>query len=512
MESKKHLFGTSEKSDFILNMTQETAQKLMGLFSIISMALLAVCALPYYLTKDMVKNVEQSDVGEVTHFYTENTVAIMSTVLIAVGFIGILMFLIARMKELTTLKGKWGLLTLALVTILSAVSVFTSGAVKNAFFGDSYRSDGYIEFLACIGFVAMGLIVTDDKWRRRFADTIIYIGTFEALFGIIQCISPKVPNFFAGLFIGFEPLEDTDTLVNGAYYINDTLCASGLMGSPFALSAVLTVCFAFAAAAAMYTKAGKKKIFYIIACGIMAAANILTHVFAGLVGIPAVLAVLLTVEIVRLATKHVLYKGKALENAVTSCIIVTVVTVLTFAGLKIGGLTKLHDEKVLFTDTFVRLSTSFHDRTNTDPIYEDLRHQGISKIQAELDNGDLFGVGQDCTDSLLDNNFRTDRVYNDYLDFILQRGIITFVSYCLFLLYALWCGIKAAAAFIRKEQPYYAAAALAGLVGYLVNMFWNTSSHSSTQYMYLCIGMLILYAEKKELSPKAKRQKEKYKN
>lgn len=512
METKKHLFGTSEKSDFILNMSKESAQKLMGVFSIIAMAVLAVCALPYYITKDTVRSVETTELGDVTHYYTENTIAIMSTALIAVGFLCMLMFLIATMKDLATLKRKKGLITLLLVTVLSAVSMFLSDNIKTVLFGDSYRSDGYIEFLACIGFIAMGLIVTDEKWRRRFCDTLVIIGAFEALFGIAQCISDKVPNFFGGLFVGFDPKNETDKLVNGTEYYDDTLCASGLMGSPFTLAAVLTVCFAFAAAGVMYAKGNKRKILYLLACAAMAVASVLTHVMAGLVGIPAVLAVLLITEIARLASKHVLYSGKPFENAIVCCIVTIAVAGAAFGGLKAGGLLELHDEDVLFTDTFSRLSTSFHNRNDTSkPIYEDLRYQAGVKIRLEIDNNYYFGVGQDNLSVLLDNNFRTDRVYNDYYDFILQRGIITFVSYILFLAYAVWCGIKAVIAFFKKEQPYYGAAALAGLVGYLVSMFWNTSSHSSTYFMYLCIGMLIMYAEKKQLSPKAKKQVEKNK-
>lgn len=99
METKKHLFGTTEKSDFILNMTKEGAQKLLGVYSIVAVILLAVCALPYYLTKDVVKYTEELSTGmEVQHLYTENTVAIMSTTLVAVGFLSVLMFIIAKMK------------------------------------------------------------------------------------------------------------------------------------------------------------------------------------------------------------------------------------------------------------------------------------------------------------------------------------------------------------------------------------------------------------------------------
>ena len=44
-QGKKHLFGSSEKSDFILNMSAESAQKLCGVYSII--AVLVLCVSPF---------------------------------------------------------------------------------------------------------------------------------------------------------------------------------------------------------------------------------------------------------------------------------------------------------------------------------------------------------------------------------------------------------------------------------------------------------------------------------
>ena len=46
-QGKKHLFGSSEKSDFILNMSAESAQKLCGVYSIIAVLVLCVITIPY---------------------------------------------------------------------------------------------------------------------------------------------------------------------------------------------------------------------------------------------------------------------------------------------------------------------------------------------------------------------------------------------------------------------------------------------------------------------------------
>ena len=509
METKKHLFGTTEKSDFILNMTQEGTRKLMGMFCIISMWLLAICALPYYLTKNAVREVEDAAGFTVTHYYTENTVVIMATALVIVGFLCMLMFLIARMKNEATLKNKKGLITLAVVAVLGFVAMITSDYKMTAFFGHSYRNDGYLQFLACCGFIFMGLIVTGDDWRRRFCDNLVAIGAFEAVIGILQCIFPGIPNFFSELFKGF-PSGLADELINDqGYVVTEQPCATGLMCSPMALAAVLTILFAFAAAGFMYAKGGKRKLLYLIACALMAVASGLTHMIPGLVGIPCVLGVLLAIEIIRLVRKNVLWNQKALDNALTCCVITIAVTAAAFLGLKFGGQLKQYDEDIIFTETFTRLSTSYHSRSDTSvDIYEDYRHIGTVALRYELDQGMYFGVGQDNLDCFYGaiQGFRTDRLYNDYLDIILQRGIVTFVFYCVFLVYALICGLRATVAFYKKQQPFYGAAALAGFIAYLAVMFWNTGSCTSTYFMYLCVGMMVMYGSKKALSPKEKKQ------
>ena len=513
METKKHLFGTTEKSDFILNMTKEGTYKLLTLFAMISMWVLSICAVPYYLTKDTVKYTEELGFTTVTHYATENTLSIMPTVAVAVGFVSILMFIIARMKHEASLKGKRGLITLAVLIVLSLISMFTADSLRSAFFGHTSRADGFLEFLAYCGFVAMGLIVTDNTWRRRFCDNLVAIGAFQSVVGIAQCISPKVPNFFNELFLDMPTgVVEAEAINDRGYVMMKQSCATGFLCSPHALAAALTVLFAFAAAGFMYSKGKKRRPLYLIAAVLMAAASILTHVMPGLVGIPCVLAVLLVTEIIRLKRKNVLWNKKVLDNALTCCVILIAAVGVVFAGLKIGGGLKLYDEEVIFTDSFARLSTSYYNRLNTDVgVYKDFRHIGSLAVTYELDEKMFLGAGQDCISYMFGavQGLRTDRLYNDYIDFILQRGIIAFASYCVFLIYIIYRGIKAVAAFYKKDQPFYGVAALAGLIGFLVTMFWNTSGNTHTYFLYLCAGMMIMYSTKKPVKKAKKKENSK---
>ena len=79
MGEKKHLFGSTEKSDFILNMTEQGTKKLCGIYCMIAMLVVALAAIPYYLTKNIVDYVSTETGFEVTHYLSEKLVFLVST-------------------------------------------------------------------------------------------------------------------------------------------------------------------------------------------------------------------------------------------------------------------------------------------------------------------------------------------------------------------------------------------------------------------------------------------------
>ena len=100
MGEKKHLFGSTEKSDFILNMTEQGTKKLCGIYCMIAMLIVALAAIPYYLTKDIVDYVSTETGFEVTHYLSEKLVFLVSTLFIAAGLIGFLIFLVGHTTRL----------------------------------------------------------------------------------------------------------------------------------------------------------------------------------------------------------------------------------------------------------------------------------------------------------------------------------------------------------------------------------------------------------------------------
>ena len=121
-QGKKHLFGSSEKSDFILNMSAESAQKLCGDYSIIAVLVLFiiqkkttksaqkqnkknnkktkqkqnVITIPYYFTQNIKYCMDES--VNRTLYLNEKFIFFISAAVLAGGFVGSIIFLIATMK------------------------------------------------------------------------------------------------------------------------------------------------------------------------------------------------------------------------------------------------------------------------------------------------------------------------------------------------------------------------------------------------------------------------------
>ncbi len=93
---RKHLFGTTEKSDFILNMNQQQTFKLCGLYSIIAIAVLAAINIPFTILKH---TFDYKDEEGVLHYADDLVAHYASILVVGAGLIGFWFFLVARMKK-----------------------------------------------------------------------------------------------------------------------------------------------------------------------------------------------------------------------------------------------------------------------------------------------------------------------------------------------------------------------------------------------------------------------------
>lgn len=491
---RKHLFGTTEKSDFILNMSQDQTYKLCGLYSIIAIAVLFVVNIPYTIVKHTFDSIDEEGVR---HYADDLFIDYIGILVIGAGLIGFWFFLVGRMKKEIVLKNNRSLGVVLLVLAVSVWSMFASGNISAGFFGYLDRSEGLLTILAYWGFFAAGMAVTGDKWRQHLTDFIVGLGLFNAVIAILQSIPALydvVPNKFRDLFVrsGAAAAEGEIALTDGIF--EKGYAATGFLVTPFALAAVMTITFGLAAAGFAFEKSGKKKIFYGVSAVACTAAAVLTKTVVGMIGVGSA-ALALIIAAVAASVKKKQKKPLALALcaavAAAACVVSLVAT----------DAVEFRDEQIINTDSFYRLSIGTPRKNKDDKwIYPYLWNDGAYVIQQYP----VTGVGPDNWGEMYYTGSDIDRSYNEYIDIGMQRGIICLALYAVFLLTTIGKLFGAISQHFKDEKKvsWVAVGLLAAMIGYIVQAFFNISSNYSSPYFFMTAGVAWSYFAGKKLTAK----------
>lgn len=500
MAEKKHLFGTSEKSDFILNMTEQGTKKLCGLYCIIAMIVITVAAIPYYFTKDVVDYVEVEGGIEFVHYLSEKMIYWVSTLMIGAGVIGFCIFLIGRMKGQISLKDNKALLWLGGIIFMSLLSSLLSDYVVYALTGYLDRAEGLLSILGYMGFFAAAMTVTGDNWRKNICDALVGIGAFNSVVGILQSIpatGEKMPNYFAYLFKEYgTAAAEGEKLIGGAVHTAD-YTASGFACTPFALGALLTVTFSAAFAGAVFDDSKLRKIFYSLGGILMTVCAVLTQTVPAVTGIGCAAVIMLVLGIAAKVKCEDKSQGKkALISAAAGFAAVAAVLVI----MAVSGHLVFKDEQIIRTDVNDRLVISTLDKEDKEAwIYPYLWDDGMYVFE----NNIVFGTGPDNWDTMASLGASIDRSYNEYIDVAMQRGIITLALYIVFLIITLKKAVCAVGGLFRGKNNWAAAAVMCGLAAYMLQAFFNISSISSSPFFWLAAGLAWSYGAKGSTKAKA---------
>ena len=477
-------------------MSTEGARKLCGVYSMIAMILVALSSVPYYVSKALGSGGTYS----MLHNDGNDTAAfLIMTLLICAGFLGMLIYMICCVKkEIIIQKNKAAIIFVAIL-ISAVVSALSSGDIMSAILGYLDRAEGLVTIIGYIGFYAIGATLTDEKWRRRAAQTVVGIGTLNALMGILQSIpacSKVIPSYYNYLFMGYR----TDVKIAGyfnAYGAYDpSYAADGFACSPFALGALLTVCCAFGLGFACFGESLKRRLLNLAAVGIMTGAAILTQTFPAMLGIGADLVIMLVLAIA-VAAKD---KPKGDEKAAGKTpVLMSAASVVIAAAIALGitltGNFRLRNERIIVTDSFERLSIAFNMHSeHEDNIFFTLWTDGFYVFEDNM----LIGTGPDNWGKMYGDGdgMETDRSYNEYLDVAITRGVIGAALYLLMLVITVMKMVRVLkAAFAKREGVTYMTAigAATALMAYMVQAFFNISSNYCTPFFYITVGMIWSY-------------------
>lgn len=505
MADRKHLFGSSEKTDFILNMTDAGTKKFCAMYCIIAMLIIEAAAIPYYLTKNIVDYYDYYGELQMPHYLSDKVIYWAAVLMFGIGLFGACVLLIGRMKKQISLSDNKALLWLGGVIAMSFISALCADDIASAMTGFQDRAEGLLTLLGYYGFFAAAFTVVAGDWRKRICTVLVCVGTVNSVIGILQVIPAlrdTIPNWFSMLNISFTQ----------GYKV---AAANGLAMSPHALAAVLTICFAAAAAAAVFSEKLLYRMLCAGACALMTAAGIYTRTITALIGIGSATIFIIVISAVY-ALKHTKAKlsegedepdGKQRLSAKTVIVAMLSTAVLVCgvgAALAVSGELDLYDEEVIRTDSIRMLMLLQKDESSVGTwIYPYLWDDGLYIAEQQP----FTGTGPDNWATISKAGATIDRSYNEYIDIAMQRGFVTLILYIAFLLVTLKKALFAAIAFVRDNENWAAAAVLCAVSAYLVQAFFNISSVASSPFFFICAGLAWSFTAKKKLSDKRAAEK-----
>ena len=497
---RKHLFGTSDSSDFILNMTDAGAKKFCAMFCIIAMILIEAVALPYYLTKKVVDYKEEIMGVTVEHYVSEKVIYWASVVMLGIGLLGLSVFLIGKMKKQFVLKDNKALLWLVGVIVMSFISALAAEDLMYAMTGYQDRAEGMLTLLGYYGFFAAAFTVVAENWRVRICGTIIGIGALNAVIGILQVIPAlrgKIPNWFDVLKT--HPEESINISLDV-----DVPAANGLAMAPHALAGLLTVTFAVAFTAFIFAKKPLYKALSGVSAILMVVAGLYTRTATALIGLSTA-AVLVFVVAVIAAFKNTADSEENIGSSKKSIALACIgLAAAVGAGLVMNftDQLKFYDEEVIRADS-ERMLMLMRREDESMWVYPYLWDEGLYISEDNI----ALGTGPDNFGKMLDLGAVIDRSYNEYIDVAMQRGWITLGLYVIFLLVTVGKAFKALAMFIRREVNWAAAAVFSAVLAYLVQAFFNVSALTSTPFFFICAGLVWSYGAKMTIAEKNEKKK-----
>ncbi|MCM1507841.1 MAG: O-antigen ligase family protein [Ruminococcus flavefaciens] len=409
----KQLFNTTEKSNFILNMTEEKYSQLASYGLSLACFTTAIFAI-------------------IPEFVDKLSYSIVSGGLAVSGVICMVLALIAIMKKYIDRKKIFSVCAFGFMIIWGVISLINSYSVSVSFYGFSGRGEGLLAIIFYCGFFITAMSVKREKAVSIIINSLIVSGLLHSVIGLIQVFTGKLSHYrFASLSMKIN-------------------ASSGLAQSPIFLAMVLSLALTASLVTAILTDNKKRRIFCIVSSCLFSFVMMFTYSLMGIAGIIiAMISAGVSIFIKKAPKIRLTALFAGILPAILSVIIVN-------AGL-VGEISsyKLYDGYTLWwADSYMRLSASGIcdydelDFSDTKEVYKYLN----SKTCEIIKKYPLTGTGEDqlvypqlYTSGGLDtentdintiislNKGTFDKVYNEYLYTASTRGIPSLIALVLIL-------------------------------------------------------------------------------
>ena len=245
----KTIFNSSEKSNFILNMTEEKYSSLASK----ALAVMCFAVSVFTIPAECIKSVG---------------FPIVSGGLAVAGVICLILSLIAVMKKYVGKNMLFPVCAFGAMLLWGIISLINSYDIMVSFYGFDGRGEGLLAIIFYFGFFLTGLTVKHSKALSTLLNSIVAVGVLNAVWGLLQVFVPAMPSSYGYVIVAGQ--------------IN---AASGLSQSPVFLAMLLTL--ALCAAVTGFISADKKsaKIIYICCSCLFSFTMTCTYTLVGIVGI-----------------------------------------------------------------------------------------------------------------------------------------------------------------------------------------------------------------------------------
>ncbi len=491
----KTIFHTTEKSNFILNMTYEQFNKFASYSLIIGFIILSVisCATELIACKastigttegyPMWENYESSEfIYSILHDWR----ALPSFTLAVIGILGASIFIIALIKQTLTKKQLIpciAVLVMFIFMYISSLNSFSGVPDYTWFLGYRFgRYEGFMTYLSYMLVFLGGISISDKAAVKRIFDAFIIIISVQCIWSALQFL-PSFPEFYGSL--RYETKTD--------FYL-----PSGATGSPVFLVSLLSVGLSIALAGSCYDKSAKRRLFYKIAIIPFAFFIIKTQTLIGLISAAVITVTFFIVAIISKKKKSADFKP------FLSFLLMIIGFAAALSIMFIDGFT-LYDGSIIWQDGFRRLYSFGEYRFRDNPfeidsissLYSylwDKAFEFIKKFPVTGVGPDSFIIPQmDHTQGLMISGYKPDftfdRPYNEYLFYAASFGIPFCISFITAVVYALVSAVKQAAKFFSEKADWIFCAVFLSIVSYIFISFINTSAPTVSPFIWLILGI-----------------------
>lgn len=459
----KTIFGTTEKSNFILNMTKSTVRKWVT-------GILCACVIVPLL-------------GGIFITAVPGTSALLGAFLYATGFSCILFYIVLLLRKDIRLKDYpcvyliFGLAVLAVASYYRVViaNADYQEAINTALLGENGRYEGLLALLAYFGIFLLASAVMRRSSVRIIFDILVGAGIVQGIVAVMQHIPWGFPSDFRKL--------------PALLLLKDVHLSSGLSDSPIFYGSFLTLVTGIAAAGAMYEKNIVRARIYGVSAVFFFLTGLFTSSVVPLIGIGAAFAALTVIEFTAGKGGTSFEEGKLKTSrkrlgAMLIGIAAVLGLVLAFQGIW------LRDKAIAYTDSFYRLYIT----SGPSPVnYDSLWKIGAERSLIMIKDHPLLGVGPDLmakyqmTDELAADSI--DRSYNEYLYIAATRGIPALAAYLALLGASLVKLFKGVREFASDREKWFRAALPAAVTAYSVQAFFSASAVTVAPFFWLLLGI-----------------------